>query len=170
MFTDKEITAYRNIKAPVDLCQKITKPRKRSRTILYLTGTIAACFILIISGFVINNKSNIVINGQQLKDSIIFYDNSLSNSRSISLSTVIPIEIKASTETKVVVSNGLISAKGSNPSKEMIIKSSETIWWELDLSESNDVFEMLISDKKGVEKINLKYENTKFTVTKEKLK
>ncbi len=170
MFTDKEIAVYRNIKAPADLCQKITKPRKKTKRILYLTGTIAACFILIISGFVINNKSNIVINGQQLKDSIVFYDTSLSSGRSISSSMSVPIEINASHETKVVVSHGFISFNGSNPSKELVITSSETLWWELDLSETDEVFEMYISDKKGVEKINLKYENTKVTVTKEKAK
>ncbi len=170
MFTDKEIAVYQSIKAPADLCQKIAKPKRKTRKTLYLTGTIAACFILVISGFVINNKSNIVINGQQLKDSIVYYDNSLSYGRSISTSMSVPIEINALTETKVVVSHGFISINGSNPSKELIIDSSQTLWWELDLSETDNVFEMNISDKKGVEKVILKYENTKVTVTKEKVK
>lgn len=171
MFTDKQITVYRNIKAPADLCQKITKPNKRSNKIFYLAGTLAACFLLLITGFFINSKSNIVINvnGQQLTDSIVFSDNSLSNSRSVSPTTSIPIEINVSDETKVIVSEGFISVDGSNPSNELVITSSKTIWWEVDVSETIDS-EMLISDKKGVEKINLKYENTKITITKENVK
>lgn len=171
MFTDKEIAAYRNIKAPIDLCKKITNPKKKQRKVLYFSSAIAACFILVISGFVImNNQSNIVINGQDLKDSVVVYDTSKTVGRNISSVTSIPIEIKVSDNTKVVVSDGFISVNGSNPSNEIVLSTSETIWWEIDLNNPDNVFEMRISDKKGVEKITLIYENQKITASKEKLK
>ena len=167
MFTDKEITAYRNIKAPADLRQKITKSQKRPNKILYLTGTIAACFILIVSGFVMNNQSNIVINGQKLTDSIVFYDTSSVAGRAVSSSISIPIELKVSHNTKVTVSHGFISVDGSTHSNEITLSSSKMIWWEINPYEADGIFEMRISDKKGIEKIALKYENSKITVTKE---
>ena len=170
MFTDKEITAYRNIKAPDDLCRKITKPKKKHRKVLYFSSAIAACLVLVISGFVYNNQSNIVVNGQKLKDSIVYYDSSLSSRRTLSSSISVPIEINAKGETKVVVLDGFISTEGYDSSKEIVLTSTKQIWWELETGETDNVFEMLISNKKGVEKVTLIYENTKITVTKEKVK
>lgn len=170
MFTDEEIQVYRSVKAPVNLREKITKPRKKPRKIFYFSSIGVACFILIIFGFVINNQSNIVVNGQILNDSIVFYDTSVSKSRAVSSKVSIPIEINALHSTEVSVSQGLISLEGSNPSKEIVISSSSTIWWEITPSETDNLFEMRISNNKGVEKVTLKYENTKITATKEKLK
>lgn len=170
MFTDKEITVYRNIKAPDDLCHRITKSQSKQKKVIYFSSAIAVCFIFIISAFVINNQSNIVINGQNLNDSIVFYDTSATAGRSISSEISIPIEIKAKHDTKVVVSNGLISIEGSNPSSEILLSDSQQIWWHIDPNATDTPFEMYVSDKKGVEKVTLKYENTKITVTKEKSK
>ena len=59
MFTKKEIITYRSIKVPDELCKKIAKTQKRSDKKLYFISAVAACFIFIISGFLINNQSNI---------------------------------------------------------------------------------------------------------------
>lgn len=170
MFTDKEITAYRNIKAPDELRQKIIKPRKKHRKVIYFSSAVAACLVLIVSVFIINNQSSIVVNGQKLNESILYYDTTVSTRRTLSSSISVPIEIKNKHVTKVVVSDGFISAEGFVPSKEIEFTSSKLIWWELEPTEKDNVFEMLISDKKGVEKVTLKYQNTKITVTKEKVK
>lgn len=170
MFTDNEIISYHNIKAPDDLRQKITKSQKKSKKVLYIASTIAACFIFIISCFVINNQSNIVINGQILKDSIVFYDNTISLGRTVSPKISVPLEIKTSHSTKITVAQGVISADGSNQSKELVISSPKMILWEIEPNPNYNLFEMQISSNKGVEKVTLQYENGKITATKEKEK
>jgi hypothetical protein len=122
------------------------------------------------SGVILGNQNNIVINGQELKSSIVFYDTASSYGRTVSSSISVPVEIKTSRKTKISVSEGLISIDGLEPTKELTISSKEIIWWEIELEDSDNVFEMKISDKNGAEKVTLKYENAKITVTKEKEK
>lgn len=167
MFTEKEITAYRNIKAPDDLRQKITRTQRKSKKALYIMSAVAACFVILISGFALNNQSRIYINGQELKESVVFYDTASSSGRTVSSTVSVPVEIKTSGNAKVSVSRGFISINGSEASKEAIVSSSEIIWWEIEPGEAENVFEMKISDKKGVKKVTLEYENAKITVTKE---
>ena len=170
MFNDNQITAYRNIKAPNDLHQRIIKRTKKSYKPLYFISAVAACFIFIISaGIISNNQENIVINGQKLTKSIVFYDTT-SYGRNVSHSISVPVEIETARDTKISVSDGLISIDGSNPQKEISISSSTIIWWEIEISDSKNIFEMKISDKKGANLVTLKYDDAKITVSKEKLK
>ncbi len=174
MFTEKEIAVYRSIKAPADLCQKIIKQKNNTRKILCIASVIAACFIIVISGlmfgFVMDNQSNIVINGEKLNDSIVFYDTSVSVGRSVSSVTTVPVEIEVSSKTKVEVSQGFISVDGSDPVNEIVLTSSKTVFWEFDHSNTDNVLEMYITDEKGVEKVTLIYDNTKITATREIVK
>ena len=147
MFTEKELTAYRNIKAPDELRQKITKTQKKTYKRLYFISAVAACFIFIMSGVILGNQNNIVINGQELKSSIVFYDTASRYGRTVSSSISVPVEIKTSRKTKISVSEGLISIDGLEPTKELTISSKEIIWWEIELEDSDNVFEMKISDK-----------------------
>ena len=94
MFTEKELTVYRNIKAPDELRQKITKTQKKTYKPLYFISAVAACFIFIMSGVILGNQNNIVINGQELKSSIVFYDTASSYGRTVSSSISVPVEIK----------------------------------------------------------------------------
>ena len=167
MFSEKQIVAYRNIKAPDELRNKITNSSKKKIKTLHFISAIAACLILI-SSIILNNQNAIIINGQKLNDTIVFYDTSSSNIRTVSHSISVPIEIKTYTNTKISVSNGYLSINGSNPKSEIEIDSSKVIWWEIELERSENVFEMKISDKKGVKLVTLKYDNAKITVTKEK--
>ena len=123
---------------------------------------------IIISGIIINNnQSGIIINGQKLTNSVIFYDKASASGRTRSSSVSVPLEIKASGKTEIAVSAGLISIKGSIPKKEITISSDETIWWEFEPDEEKCVFEMRISDKSGAKKVTLEYDNAKITATKE---
>lgn len=171
MFTEKEISAYKNIKAPDDLLNRITGLQKKSKKPIYFISAVAACFIFIITGILINNnQSNIVVNGQQLKNSIVFYDTASVSARTTSSAISIPIEIDASRRTEISVTKGWLSINGSSPSQKAVISESETIWWEIEPNDSYGVFEMKITDKKGSQKVTLEYENSKITVTKEKVK
>ena len=168
MFTDKEISAYRNIKAPSDLREKIVSAKKVSNKMVYSISAVAACFIFVTVGFIISNQNYIVINGQKLNKSVTFYDTASSYTRTVSSSISVPVEIKVSRESKVSVSDGFLSIEGFNASKEVEVTSSAIIWWEIELNEADNEFTMKITDKKGVKWVTLKYENAKITVTKEK--
>ncbi len=171
MFTDKEINAYRDIKAPSDLCKKIKNAQKKSKRLLYSITVVAACFVFMITGVFINSQSNnIVVNGQKLKSSVEFYDTTSSLGRTVSSVISVPVEIKVSRSTNISVEEGLISIDGGNSTKEIDISDDTMFWWEVEPSGENQVFEMLITDKKGVQKITLEYKNAKITVTKEKEK
>ena len=76
MFTDKEIIAYHNIKAPDGLRERVLKIQKKSKNSLRFVAAVAACFVFIISGFFIISikQSNIVVNGQKLTGTVEFYD------------------------------------------------------------------------------------------------
>ncbi len=170
MFTDEQIKAYHNIKAPDELRKKIVK-QKSNKKWLSTIAVAAACFIFMITGILINSQhNNIVVNGQQLKGSIEFYDTAPILERTVSSVVSIPVEIEVSQNTTISVDRGVISIDGCNPTKEIDISDSATIWWEFEPTKDNNVFEMLISNKKGVQKVTLEYENAKITVTKEKEK
>ena len=168
MFTEEEVKLYHSIKAPEELRQKIITPRKNNKKIISFITIAAACFVLIVSGFLINNgKTEIIINGQLLEDSVVFYDTASMGGRNISSSVSIPIELKIKSNTIISVSEGLISLNGSNPTKEIEISSHCTVWWEIEPHKADGIFEMKIQDKKGVKTVTLKYENGKITTTKE---
>lgn len=170
MFTDKQINAYNNIKVPDELCKKVLKSQNDSKKWLYTITVIAACFIFMITVTLVNSQhNNIVVNGQKLKSSIEFYDTAPVFERTVSSVVSVPVEIKVSRDTKISVDKGVISIDG-NPFTEIDISDSATIWWEFEPTEDSNVFEMLITNKKGVQKITLEYENSKITVTKEKQK
>jgi len=170
MFADEQIKAYRNIKAPNELRKKIVKPQSNKKW-LYTIIVVAACFIFMITGILIDSQhNNIVINGQQLKSSIEFYDTAPAFERTVSSAVSIPVEIKVSQDTNISVDKGVISIDGSDSTKEICISDSAIIWWEFEPTEDSNVFEMLISNKKGVQKLTLEYDNAKITVTKEKEK
>lgn len=170
MFTDEQINAYYNVKAPTELYKKIVKPQSHNKRWVYTITVVAACFAFMIMGIFVNNQhNNIVVNGQKLKSSIQFYDTAPVFERSVSSVVSIPVEIKISQDTNISVDKGVISIDG-NPSTEIDISDSATIWWEFEPNEDDNVFVMLISDKKGVQKVTLEYENAKITVTKEKEK
>lgn len=172
MFTEEEILAYRNIKAPDSLRQKIIgkeKNHKSAKIIGFITA-VAACFAVIITGIVISHQSKIVVNGQNLTDSVEFYYAAPASERSASHSVTVPIQFDVRETTKISVSDGKIGIKGSPLSKDITITSPKEVLWEVEPDSAQCEFEMIITNKKGVQKVTLKYDNTKITITKENTK
>ena len=171
MFTDNEIKAYQSIKAPAELYEKISKTQKSPNITLRIITTVAACFILIISSvFIFKGENNIIVNGQPLTDSVVFYNTASAKARSISSAILVPVEIKAKATTKVTALQGTLSVDGGKAQNQITITSDKTLWWEITPKTYEQVFKLQISDKKGVYTVTLKNENTKITVTKEKVK
>ena len=173
MFTDKETSAYRSIKAPDSLRKKIIGEKsghKKAKIIIGCIATIAACFVLIISSTIISQHSEIVINGQKLNNSVEFSCLSRALERVTDFSVSVPVQLNVKQTTKISVLDGTISINGEEQSKEIIIMSPKEILWKITPEEAQCKFEMFITDNKGVQKVTLKYDNTKITVTKEKEK
>lgn len=170
MFTENEIAAYKNIKAPEGLYKNIKAKKNKKRIPFYSACAAVACFVIFALTFTLGGGSNIVINGQPLKDSVVFYDTTSYLGRTVSSLVSVPVEIKATGKTTISVSHGLVSIDGSTPKKEVIITTSQIVWWEIDREHDGGLFEMSISDEKGVTKVTLEYEDAKITATKEKQK
>ena len=171
MFTDKELQAYNSIKAPEELYQRLTKIKVPRKNTLRIITALAACLILVITSvFIFGGKSSIIVNGQPLDDSVVFYDTTAAQARCVSSEISVPIEIKADSMTEISVSNGFVLVDGGEPTKEITISSDEKLRWEINVADNDGVFEMRVKDKKGTSKILLNYDNTKITVTKEKVK
>ena len=166
MFSDNEIKAYRSIKAPEGIYEKLSRPQRSYADTLRIITAVAACFVLVISAvFVFKGENDVIVNGQKLNGSVVFYDTSSAMARSVSSTISVPLEFKVSDKTTVSALQGSISVDGE-PKTEVEILKSEVIWWEVP-TDKDEVFKLLVTDKKGVKTISLKYENTKITVTKE---
>ncbi len=168
MFSDKEISAYNSIKAPDELYKKISRTKKTYKLPLYIATAVAASFVFIISGYFLTPKSSIIVNGQKLTDSVVFYDTTSASARNVSSTILVPIEIKVNGNTTVSVSQGNIISVNNEPKSEIELSDSGIVWWEISPEQADGIFKMQITDKKGVKTISLKYQNTKITVTKEK--
>lgn len=171
MFSDKEMKAYRGIKAPEELYRSIVGTKRKERNTLRIITALAACLVLIVTSvFIFKGKSNIIVNGQPLDGRIVFYDTATAKARSVSSAISVPIEIKAEGKTEISVLHGHVLVDGNEPSKDITISSAETLRWEITPTDGDDVYEMRITDKKGTSIISLRYNDTKITVTKEKAK
>ncbi|MBR5295560.1 MAG: hypothetical protein IKU24_03100, partial [Clostridia bacterium] len=75
MFTEKELSCYRSIKAPEDMLFKIKRKQKLSYIPVRVLAA-AAVFIFLLSGIYFYSAPNadIIVNGQALQESIVFYD------------------------------------------------------------------------------------------------
>lgn len=170
MFTDEQLMAYRSVKAPESLRQNIIGKRKSNKSVISIITAMAACFVLIISGIAINNnQSNIVVNGQKLNSSVEYYCVASAKEKSVSSTVAVPIQFNVNRDTKISVSSGTIRIDG-DASSEVVINSPKEITWEVEPQGTQCSFEMLITDKKGVQKVTLEYNNAKVTLTKEKEK
>lgn len=171
MFTDKELFAFRNIKAPDNLREKIIGKQKTNKNYTKFIAAVAACFILVISVIAINNtQNNIVVNGQKLTDSLELQQVSSSMQKTRSSTVTVAFQFKVNSSTTLSVSDGTITFDSLNLSKELVIDSPKEVLWQVEPSAKQCEFEMLITDKKGVQKVTLKYDNAKITLTKEKEK
>ena len=168
MFTEKELSCYQSIKAPEDLLLKIKRKQKISNIPARILAA-AAVFLFLLSGiyFYSAGESDIIVNGQVLQESIVFYDTMPAMERNFSSKISFPIEIHPARKTRISVTKGSLSIDGVSFEKEVTISSDTTLWWELE-KEEETLFTMELSDEKGIQEVTLKYENGKIIVTKEK--
>lgn len=166
MFTEKELEAYRKIQAPDELRQKVMHLHKRPSGTVYWLGA-AACLALVLFGFLLRNPGNIIVNGQVLEDSVVFYDTASASGRTVSSSLSVPVELKGIKTAEISVDSGLLTVGDATPATAVTVTSSQIVWWELQPDGEEGIYEMQIVHKKGTEKVTLHYEKAKITVEKE---
>jgi len=138
VFSQNQLDAYKNIKAPDELFDKIksTKPRKKPLYLIPVAASLAACFVILFCTVFLQSKDykpNVLVNGQKLDSSVVFYDVSpadLMESRTMPKLSV-PVFIEAQEKTEITVSEGVV--KSDDLQKETVtIHNASTVYWEIE--------------------------------------
>lgn len=170
MFNQEQKEAYRAIQAPAELYDRVlAKATPGKRWVLPTTLSIAAaCFVMVVAlGFFLKGgEPAIVLNGQPLEKSIVFYDISPASDVRSSPFFSVPVEVKAERRSEITVSHGSMTVDGGAPVKTLTAEGSVTVWWEIERSEVMPVCEMEIRDGKSTTLITLNYNNAEITATK----
>ena len=158
MFQEQERMAYQSIHAPEALRQKVMAKKPVRHLPMYLTTALAACLALVIGlGFLFRGgEPGISVNGQTLKDSIVYYDLSVADLRSAPVLTV-PVDLELSGESEISVSHGSLIREGESP----VSRS-----WQICKAEEIPICEMTITQGKDVTTITLEYNQSEITITK----
>ena len=172
MFSKEQISAYQNISAPSELRNKVldvcsVQKRKIPTKPLVSFAAMAACLILCIGLSLHYNAAEpkIFCNGQQLEDSLLFYDISPASDMRTSPVFSIPFEFSLEKETEISVSHGtLLLADGSHTQSATLV-GEQTIWWEIPREDEMPKCEMLLTEKRESTLICLTYNNEEKTVT-----
>lgn len=155
MFDEKQINAYRNIKAPDRIYKRLNK---KNRFPVKMLSAVAACLVcvLMISGYFEFRKSEIKIKGQMVDNTIVISNN---NARSIEIE--VPFEIsKINKKTEITVSEGEISFDGKTHGGAVIIEDDTNVIWCVEKDKLP--CEISISDRNWVEKFTLIYEKEQY--------
>ncbi len=169
MFKEQQRNAYQSIRAPQQLHDKIMaaqKPAKRWPK--YVTGLVAACLVLVLSAsfFFGSSAPGIVINGQRLHESVIYYDLSPASEMRSSPMITVPVELELDKTSRITVSQGHLTGENAERVQELSAKGSVTLFWEIPREEEIPLCEMQIRHGKDVTTITLAYEETQITITK----
>lgn len=173
MFNKTQLDAYNSIKAPDELYEKVVnaKPKKSKIYLIPLVSSLAACIVLIFSIAAFGNyfEPNIVLNGQQLSDSVVFYDISPANTFDMRSSPVLslPVEMELEEETSVSVSNGFIILDTGERVKSTDLKGQVAFVWEIERQDEFPEAKMTLKSSKGNAAVTLVQNETdgSFTAT-----
>ena len=167
MFKEQQLNTYRSICAPEELYEKVMAAQKPQRHWQkYAPGLAAACLVLAFcAGFFFRGGSpNIIVNGQSLESSVVYYDLSVASEMRTSPVVTVPVELKLPRNAEITVTEGQISLDGQC-GKTLNASASVTILWEIPREEAQNC-EMHIDDGRAVTTLALTYEETKITITK----
>ena len=169
MFKEQQLNTYRSICAPEELYDKVMAAQKPQwHWQKYATGLAAACLVLALgAGFFFRGGSpDIIVNGQSLESSVVYYDLSPAADMRTSPVLTVPVELELPRNAKVTVTEGQLSLDGLGGGKTLIASASVTLLWEIPREEETLSCEMYIDDGKAVTTLTLTYEESKITITK----
>ena len=168
MFREQERMAYQSIRAPEELREKIMAKKKPTKGLpMYLTTALAACLVLAIGiglFFPGGNAPGITVNGQPLKDTVVYYDvAAAADMRSTSFLTV-PVELELSEESEISVSQGTLTAEDGSPAPQRWASGTVSLLWQLPREQAT--CKMTITDGRNVTTLTLQYNQSEITITK----
>lgn len=181
MFNQKEIEAYKSIKAPDSLRDNIMADYDLDYTpkhTLYsgrlkAFASVAACVILIIAFSVFTMKDfgsfSASVNGERLSsESILFTSNqpALMTADARALSTVsVPIELDIHRDTEITVSNGTMQVLDDKTGEVLFTETTintdtdTSVCWEVIIDDASP-YKMTVSDTKKTHVITLAFDDT----------
>ena len=170
MFKEQELNTYRSIHAPEELYGKIMAAKKPQRHWQkYTAGLVAACLVLALGvGFFFRGGSpDIVVNGQPLESSVVYYDLSVATETRNTPVVTVPVELELPRKAQITVTEGQLIADGQNSAKNLKASGTVTVLWEIPREAETLNCQMLIDDGKAVTTLTLTYEESKITITKQ---
>ncbi len=193
MFDEKEIDAYKSIKAPYTLRDSVmaaydldyTPKHILSLGQMRVAASFAACVILIVTFSVFalkgSNEFSASFNGAVLSEeniSLAINQPTFTVADARSLSTVaVPLKLDIHKDTRITVNNGILQVTKDKTGEvlsdvtEFNTDSDVTIYWEVIINEAVSSYEMTASDKKNEYVITLAFDDTasEWTICCEKL-
>ena len=166
MFSQNQLDAYKNIKAPAELYAKIkdAKPRKKPLYLIPIAASLAACLVILFCSVFAQSKAympGVLVNGQKLESSVMFYDVSpadIMESRTTPKLQV-PIQLNIQEKTEITVTEGLV--KFENVQNETItIDKSSTVYWEIEQTSPFPQCKMTLSSASATTVITLTQNET----------
>lgn len=177
MFQKKDIEAYRETQAPVELKNRIQisieQQRKKIRKQQIRFIAVAATFVILISagGLFDNSNTILFVNDRVVSEDAV--ELSSLTRRSMDTAIQVPLEIQATESTKVQVSQGtlqLLEADGtSKKCTELEINEKTVIYWTVEGNTTNNPTCTITTNNKNYVYV-IVYDDTKsvFIIKQEK--
>lgn len=170
MFKEQELNTYRSIRAPEELYGKIMAAKKPQRHWQkYTAGLVAACLVLALgAGFFFRGGSpDIVVNGQPLESSVVYYDLSVASEMRNTPVVSVPVELELPRKAQITVTEGQLIADGQSSAQSLKASGTVTVLWEIPREAETLNCQMHIDDGKAVTTLTLTYEESTITITKQ---
>lgn len=175
MFSEKEMDAYRQTKAPEELRRKIENcvvPNKKNVLFsrMKVVVAMAACFIfvIILNIFMQKKPIPVTVNGYELEGELMFSPvSSAMSMRAVSVCSV-PIELELDEKTFISVSDGFLVVNDKEPVAEMEVAEDVKIWWNIHSSDEITEYEMQIKQGGEITRIILTSNPKDGTITARK--
>lgn len=170
MFNREQIEAYRSIKAPDALRDRVLSSRKPRRLrLMPLAAVLAACLILALSLGTLSGDSSVLINGQVPDGSPIAC--SLSPAAENRAAPIYSFEVELTDDgtAEVSVSSGWVSAEGIPAAKSLTLRTPAVLCWETECDDATPDCTMEIRDADGTTAVTLTYKNAEITANKRRI-
>lgn len=167
MFKEQELNTYRSITAPQELYDKIMAAKKPARHWpRYAAGLVAACLVLVLGvGFFFRGgEPDIIIQGQPLETSVVYYDLAPAAEQRSSDVLTVPVELELSRKSRITVTQGQLTLGEGEMVRELTASGSVTLLWEI--SRGIPMCELYIDDGSAVTTLTLENKETQIIITK----
>ena len=167
MFKEHELNTYRSITAPQELHDKLMAAQKpKVQWMQYAAGLVAACLLLVmgVGFFFRGGEPGIMIHGQSLETSFVYYDMAPAAELRTSDVLTVPVELELSGKSRITVTQGQLILGEGEPTQEVTVSGSVTLLWEV--SRGTSMCQMHIDGKRAVTTLTLENEDSQITITK----